>query len=267
MQAIYDWPIWIPAVTIFLLALGASELGFRYGRSHPVTESERGIVTTIRTSILGLVALLLGFSFAITSARFNDRSRLVMDEANAIGTCYLRAGLLGEPASSQIRTALRRYTDLRLISYERGTDSREFARLADSMHARLDELWLGVLQTGADRQLVIASEIVPAANEVIDLSATREWSRRFHMPPSVVWLLGLSIILCTAMTGHALGEAGPRHVGLLLGFTLLIVMVAFVVLDFDRPRRGLIRVDQSPLIQLQKSLQTAPAAPAAPAPR
>jgi hypothetical protein len=90
---------------------------------------------------------------------------------------------------------------------------------------------------------------------VIDLSATREWSRRFHMPPSVVWLLGLSIILCGAMTGHALGEAGPRHLGLMLGFNLLIVMVAFVVLDFDRPRRGLIQVDQSPLIQVQKSMR------------
>src|SRR4249920_3615011 len=114
MQAIYDWPIWIPIVTIFLLSLGASELGFRYGRSHQVSESERGIVTTIRTSTLGLVALLLGFSFVITSGRFNDRSRLVNDEANAISTCYLRAGLLAEPAHSQIRTALRRYADLRL---------------------------------------------------------------------------------------------------------------------------------------------------------
>jgi hypothetical protein len=257
MQAIYDWPIWISIVTIFLLSLGASELGFRYGRSHQVPESERAIVTTIRTSTIGLVALMLGFSFVITSGRFNDRSRLVNDEANAIGTCYLRAGLLVEPANSQIRTALRRYTDFRLASFERGIDPREFERLADSMHATLEVLWAGVTQAvGADRQLVIASQIVPAANEVIDLSATREWIRRFHMPPSVVWLLAMSIIVCGAMTGHALGEAGPRHVGLMLGFNLLIVMVAFVVLDFDRPRRGLIRVDQTPLIQLRESMRS-----------
>jgi hypothetical protein len=256
MQAIYEWPLWIPVVVILLLSLGASELGFRYGRSRQVSESERGIVTTIRTSTLGLVALLLGFSFAITSGRFNDRSRLVMEEANAIGTCYLRAGLVGEPASSQIRTALRRYIDFRLVSYERGLNAREFERLADSMHATLHDVWAGVTQAvSADRMLVIASQIVPAANAVIDLSATREWIRRFHMPASVVWLLGLSIILCGAMTGHALGEAGPRHLGLMLGFNLLIIMVALVVLDFDRPRSGLIRVDQTPLIQARESMR------------
>lgn len=256
MHAIYEWPIWIPALAILLLSLGASELGFRYGRSYQVSESERAIVTTIRTSILGLVALLFGFSFAITSSRFNERSHLVMDEANAIGTCYLRAGLLGEPVTTQIRTALRHYTDLRLESYERGINSREFERLADSMHATLDELWTGVTNAvSTNREVALTSAIIPAANEVIDLSATREWSRRFHMPPSVIWLLGLSIILCGAMTGHALGEAGPRHAGLMLGFNLLIVMVALVVLDFDRPRRGLIRVDQTPLIQVQKSMR------------
>ena len=76
------------------------------------------------------------------------------------------------------------------------------------------------------------------------------------MPPSVIWLLGLAIILCGVVSGHALGEAGQRHAGLMLGFSLLIVMVAFVVLDFDRPRRGLIRVDQTPLIQVQKSMRS-----------
>jgi len=262
MHAIYDWPIWIPVLAIFLLSLGAGELGFRYGRSHQVSDSERDILSALRTSTLGLVALLLGFSFAITSNRHNDRSRLVMDEANAIGTCYLRAGLVAEPASSQIRNALRRYTDMRIESFERGLDPQEFERLATGMHASLDELWTGVAHAvNADRDLALTSAIVPAANEVIDLSTTREWLRRYHMPPSVAWLLGLSLVLCGAVTGHALGQAGRRHVGLALGLNLLILFVAFVVLDFDRPRRGLIRVDQTPLIQLRESMKGGAATP------
>jgi hypothetical protein len=256
MHAIYDWPIWIPVLTTLLLSLGAGELGFRYGRSRPMSDAERDIVNTLRTGTLGLVALLLGFSFAITSNRYNDRSRLVVDEANAIGTCYLRAGLLAEPASSQIRSALRRYTDIRVESFERGLDAQEFERLATQMHATLAELWTGVAHAvSTDRSLALTTAIVPAANDVIDLSTTREWMRRYHMPASVVWLLGLSIILCGAMTGHALGEAGQRHVGLALGLNLLILIVVFVVLDFDRPRRGLIRVDQTPLIQLRESMR------------
>jgi hypothetical protein len=257
VTVIYDWPIWIPVLAILVLSLGAGELGFRYGRSRQMSESERDIVNTLRTSTLGLVALMLGFSFSITSSRHHERSRLVVDEANAIGTCYLRAGLLADPAGSQLRALLRRYTDLRLESYQRGLDPREFERLADTMHATLDELWSAVAQAvSVDGQLALTSAIVPAANEVIDLSATREWMRRYHMPASVIWLLGFSIILCGAMTGHALGEAGHRHLGLALILNLLILMVAFVVLDFDRPRRGLIRVDQTPLIQLRESMRS-----------
>ncbi|HWC75000.1 MAG TPA: hypothetical protein VG454_13775, partial [Gemmatimonadales bacterium] len=137
MDAIYDWPIWVLILAILLLSLGASEVGFRRGRALQATEGERDILTTIRTSTLGLVALLLGFSFAITSNRFNDRSRLVMDEANAIGTCYLRAGLVAEPARGQIRDALRRYVDLRIESYERGVDRKAFEQLATQMHGTL----------------------------------------------------------------------------------------------------------------------------------
>ena len=260
MTVIYDWPIWVPLVTLLIISLASTELGFRRGRAQQVTDSERDILSTIRTSTLGLIALLLGFSFAITSNRFNERSRLVMDEANAIGTCYLRAGLLAEPASGEIRAALRRYTDLRIESFARGIDQREFDRLADHMHAALDELWTGVTHAvSTDRNVALASAIVPAANEVVDLSTTREWIRRYHMPAAVVLLLALSITICSAMVGHALGEAGRRRVGLSLGFNLLIILVVFVVLDFDRPRRGLIRVDQTPLIQLRESMNAAPA--------
>jgi hypothetical protein len=256
MKVIYDWPIWVPILVILLLSLGAGELGFRRGRAQQVGESERDILTTVRTATLGLVALLLGFSFAVTSGRFNDRSRLVMDEANAIGTCYLRARLVAEPASGEIRATLRRYIDLRIESYERGVDRREFVGLADQMHATLTELWTGVTHAvSADRQVALASAIVPAANEVIDLSATREWMRSYHMPPSVVLLLALSIIICSAMVGHALGEAGRRRVVLSLGINLLIILVALVVLDFDRPRGGLIRVDQTPLLELRESMR------------
>jgi hypothetical protein len=255
MQAIYGWPIWIPVLAILLLSLGAGELGFRYGRSQEVSDTERDIVNTLRTSTLGLVALLLGFSFAITSTRFSERSRLVNDEANAIGTCWLRAGLVAEPARGEIRAALRRYTDLRIESFEKGIDPREFARLADSMRATLATLWSGVTHAvSANAALAVATAIVPAANDVIDLSATREWMRTFHMPAAVVWLLGLSIILCGAMTGHALGQAKRRHVLLSLGLNLLILVVAFVVLDFDRPQRGVTRVDQTPLIRARAGL-------------
>ena len=258
MNGIYEWPLWIPVVSILLLSLAATELGFRRGRARAY-KSEHMVVETIRAGTLGLVALLLGFSFSITSGRFNERSELVMDEANSIEACYLRADLVAEPASSQIRGALRRYTEFRLASYEIGLHRGEYQRSAGHMHAALDELWTAVVgAVNADRPRALASGIVPCASEVVHLSAKREWMRRFHMPAAVVVLLGLSIIICAVMIGHALGDTGRRHVGLSLAVNLLIVMVAAIVLDFDRPRSGLIRVEQTPLIVVRERMKPHP---------
>ena len=256
MNGIYDWPLWIPVVSILLLALAATELGFRHGRAMQASKTEHLVVETIRAGTLGLVALLLGFSFAITSGRFNERSELVMDEANSIEACWLRADLVAEPASSQIRGALRRYMGFRLESYDIGLDPGEYQRSAGRMHAALDEFWTAVVAAvDADRPRALTSAIVPCASEVVHLSAKREWMRRFHMPASVVLLLGISIIICAAMIGHALGETGRRHAGLSLAVNLLIVMVAAIVLDFDRPRSGLIRVEQTPLIVVRDRMK------------
>jgi len=256
VNGIYDWPLWIPVLSILLLCLAATELGFRRGRALRASKSEHMVIETIRAGTLGLVALLLGFSFAITSGRFNDRSELVMDEATSIEACYLRADLVAEPASSQIRAALRSYMAFRLESYDIGLDRREYQRSSGQMHAALDELWTAVVgAVNSDRPRALASAIVPCANEVIHLSAKREWMRRFHMPAAVVILLGLSIIICAAMIGHALGETGYRHIGLSLAVNLLIVMVAGIVLDFDRPRSGLIRVEQTPLIVVREMMK------------
>jgi hypothetical protein len=257
MNGIYDWPLWVTVVVMLLLSRVATELGFRLGRAMRASKSEHMVVETIRAGTLGLVALLLGFSFAITSGRFNERSELVMDEASSIEACYLRADLVAEPASTQIRTALRRYMDFRLESYDVGLNRGEYQRSAGRMHGALDELWTAVVgAVNADRPRALASGIVPCANEVVHLSAKREWMRRFHMPAAVVVLLGLSIIICAAMIGHALGETGSRHVWLSLAVNLLIVMVAAIVLDFDRPRSGLIRVEQTPLIIVRDRMKS-----------
>ena len=253
---IYNLPLWIPVIAIFALSLAASELGFRYARKRLVLDSEQSIVSAIRTSTVGFVALLLGFSFAVTTSRFHERARLVIDEANSIGTCYLRAGLLAEPASSQIRGALRRYLAFRLESYKHGLDAQAYAGAASGMRQGLDELWSAVERAvRADHELALTSAIVPAANEVIDQSGIRAWMRRYHLPPAVVLLLGLSIVICGAMIGHALGEVGQRHTVLSFALIFLIVVVALVVFDFDRPRGGFIRVDQTPLLQLQETMQ------------
>jgi hypothetical protein len=263
MDMIYDWPTWVLVVSVLALMFAANEIGYRLGRVRHGEEPERAhaVSNALKASILGLVALLLGFSFSITSSRFQQRQRLVLDEANAIGTCYLRAELLAkdkkaELSGKRIRESLRSYTNLRLEHFERALESSEFQRTTKAMDTILVELWSAV-EDGVtmDHELARTSQIVPAANEVIDLSATRAWASHNHLPPSVLLLLAACMGVSSGLMGHSSGQVGRRHLGLWIALNVLVMLVLFVVLDFDRPRRGLIQVNHAPLIELRESMR------------
>src|SRR4029079_4455118 len=132
----------------------------------------------------------------MTSSRYDERQHIVLNEANSIGTCYLRAGLLEPLPRERIREGLRCYTDARLMFFERGLDPEEYKRCTREMNEQLKVMWSGVaVSTESDRALTRTGPIVPAANEVIDLCATRAWSLRNHLPPSVVVLLGVCMVV------------------------------------------------------------------------
>jgi len=257
MNLINEMPTWVCALGLLVLMFVANEIGFRLSRVWNARESERShsVSSSLKATIFGLVALLLGFSFSITSSRFQQRQSLVQDEANAIGTCYLRSGMLEEPHRGQIRQALRTYVDLRLEHFAKALNPTEFQRTTAEMNSALDDLWAGVAAGClANHELARVSQIVPAANEVIDLSAKRAWTSQNHLPPSMLWLLGVCIVLSAGLTGHSSGQTEHRHVSLWIALNVLVLLVLYEILDFDRPRRGLIQVNHAPLVDVQKSL-------------
>ena len=128
-QAMAPWQV---ALTLIVLLLIAAEMGFRFGHRHhkATNDPTRSQMGTIEGAILGLLGLLLGFTFAMAVSRYDHRKELVLEEANAIGTTYLRASLLPEPQSTTIKDLLARYVDVRLDFYRAGSDPRQ---LADSL--------------------------------------------------------------------------------------------------------------------------------------
>jgi hypothetical protein len=261
VDIIYTWPIWVPVGIIFFLMFAANELAYRVARSRRGEEPERSHNTSIaqKGSILGLVALLLGFSFSITSSRYDARQRLVLDEANSIGTCFLRAGLVPEPHRGRLRVALREYTDRRIALCEHLIETDEYRKTACELDKQLVELW-AALETAmkANHELTFQSHLIPAANQVIDLCSARAWSDRYHMPPAVLLVLGISAVTCSGLMGHSSGQVGRRHLNLWISLNVLLVLVLYVVLDFDRPRLGMIRVDTGPLVDLRNSMVSSP---------
>ena len=259
MGSIYELPTWAIVSSIFILTFIANELGFLAGKrdGKNVSDGARAVSNGLKASILGLAALLLGFSFSTTTAKHYQRQRLVLEEANAIGTFYLRAGLLEEPQRSKLQEGLKRFTELRLKHFEFGLDREAYAETLVQMQTELDSAWQVVESTiEGQPDRVVPSQIVPAANSVIDLNTTREWSIRNHMPQPVLILLCICIVVSSMITGHSSGQVGKRYLGLWLAFNVLFTLVLFVILDFDRPRRGLIQVDHLPMVELLDSMNS-----------
>ncbi|MHC5539667.1 bestrophin-like domain, partial [Singulisphaera rosea] len=220
-------------VFVFLgLMVLSNELGFRVGRRHSKDETEvsRNAGNAFKGSIFGLVALVLGFSFSATMSRYDLRQRIVLDQSNAIGTCHQRAGLLDEVSRDRIRGLLRAYLGSRLEQYRKGHDSAAFDLAQVEVDRHLAALWEEVEEANRrEPDMVRNSLIVPAANEVIDLSSTRTWANRNHLPEPVLFLLMASVLVACLLLGHSSGQSGLRHASLWLASNVIFALVLYVV--------------------------------------
>jgi hypothetical protein len=189
-----------------------------------------------------LMGLILAFSFSMASNRAVQRADLVVDEANAIGSAWLRCGLLDAESRDPCRAGLRRYVDLRLEIHETGYDVPRLMTLVAESEAVLDDLWKGLLAT-AHRvgPNPYVSLVLAAMNDVVDRHGERLASARRYVP-AVVTLLELGLcVVWAGFTGYSLGLRGRHYRFGWTVFAVLIVIVIYVTFDFDRQQRGQIR--------------------------
>jgi len=248
------------AVAIFLSMLVASLLGYgarRLERRLAVRqeEPEHSQESYLVGGMIGLMALLLAFSFSIALSRFDERRHLVVQEANAIGTSYLRAQLLDEPHRARLSALLVAYTDNRIRLAGIPPDQLG-AQLAVN-DKLLTDIWSAVT---AARESALANGIsVPLLNtfnEVIDLDTERKISRTVRMPSEVLELLFGFLLLTAAVLGYVLEERRGR-IGAGVLFVLLSLYVG-VIADLNRPTSGNIREAQDAMLMLQASLKAQP---------
>lgn len=256
-----DWlsvPMLLIAASVFGLVCLCNEIGFRFGVRRHANEPEtsRAVANTIKASIIGFVAFMLGFAFSISSGRHDIRRQVVLDEANAAGTLYLRAGFLQDVERDRLRELLKQYVTQKIELFNLGQDFRSNNSLKQEMSNQLVLLW-PILERSQekDSQAVLVSQIVPAANEVIDLNSTHDWAFSSQTPVSVLMVLLTSVLISASLIGHSFGQCGNRHIFMCLAFNLLFTLTLYLILDFDGPRYGLIRVDQSPLVDCLQMFQ------------
>lgn len=234
----------------------AAEIGFRLGRrDKPRDDAFKAQLGVIRNATFAMLAFLIGFSFSAAGTRYIDRLDLVVKEANAIGTAYLRADVLAEPHRGDLRDALRRYADDRLALLN--AYGGEAARLLSGMPVSQARIWNAALQGVKDDPRLMRT-VLPPVNDVIDLHTTHLSAARRHTPePILIALIGCAA-LAFGLVGFSNGVGGRRFPVLTGVYGAVIVVSLWMTIDLDRPRHGFIRVSQQPFVDLIASLGPPP---------
>ena len=214
-------------------------------------------VGVVLGALLGLLGLMLGFTFAGASGRFIERQRLIVVEANALGTAWLRADLLDAGARDSLRSALRSYADHR-VGLAGTADHDAIARMDAEIDADCDRMWdaavAGVRAIPATASAT-AMLVLPVVNEVIDLHGERKAVARLQLPIAVVALLVVAAGVSIFAIGYADGLMGARHRVFAVSLAGLIAVAVWLTVDLDHPREGLTQVDPSAIVEVRDAMK------------
>src|SRR5215510_13227920 len=235
------------------------EVGRLFGRRIRDDDGAQEGRTAIGGAVYGLLALLIAFTFSGAATRFDSRRYLIVDEANAIGTAYLRVDLLPAAAQTPLRDLFRRYVDSRIATYRDAADLKGVYAEIGRAVALQGEIWRAGLAgcQRAENPVSTCLLVVPALNTMFDLSTTRTMANKIH-PPAIVFAMLLALALITALlTGYDLSHSEKRNWVHVLGFSLILAVTVYVILDIEYPRLGFIRIDaiDEVMVQLRASMK------------
>lgn len=254
-----QWAV-VLSVGLFVGVLACLEIGYRIG-SRSFTrnpESAHEGIGVIEAAIFSLLGLLLGFSFAGGTARLDTKRQLIVQEANAIGTAYLRLDLLPASQQPEMRRLFRAYLDARLRVYGKLPDLQASEQELARAQKIQQEIWsLAVAASHDDPSQNTARLLLPALNEMIDITASRAIALHTHLPPLIFALLISVALLSGLLAGYAMAKRKTRSWLHIVLYALVLAITVYVVLDLEYPRFGLIRLDatDNALIQLRDSIR------------
>lgn len=248
-------PIWGVYITTIVLVLVAAEIGFRIGIWFQQRNPEPGkspIASTVVGSMLGLMAFLLAFCVGIVINQHNDRRSMVVTEANAIGTAYLRTSFLGESDRNTSRDLLREYVEVRLAAASDPSTLQSALMRSEEIH---NQLWTIVeknVSQGAES--AISALYVDSINTVIDVHSLRLAAVNLRLPSQFGRMLYAATLLSFLLVGVANSANGKRDFLAILLFALIYVTVFVIIIDLDRPQEGFLTVSQTALSDLLRQM-------------
>ena len=246
------------ALLIFLLLILVTGVGYKVGRGQGkrTTQAEKLEKTagTIAGAMLALLGFILAISLSMADSHFETRRKLVLDEANAIGTCRLRAMTIGGSHGAEICRLLTEYARIRTDFFAAGEDPTRLKSVYTQTSDLQGHIWDHASAIAAEFPTPISSLLLSSLNEAFDLATTRRWALEVRVPAYIIYLLLVFALLSMGMMGYYFGICGVGHPilsALLFGaFTIAILLV----IDLNKPRSGYIQPEQSPLIWLMEEM-------------
>jgi hypothetical protein len=262
-EALDALPLWAVLVVTTTVVLGAIELGFRIGQWRTASrefESEAQL-SAMTGANLALLAFIMAFCFSQAATHHSTRKHLILEEANAVGTAHLRAGLVNKPEGDQIQQLLEDYMVVRVTvagAIQRGKYAVEFnpgKMIADSLELQA-AIWGQIEKLSKyDDVDEMDAILVEAINAVFDIHEKRVAAGMRNRIPINVWVALLGLLTLSMLgIGHFSGMKGKRNPiassTLALSFSLVVLLIA----DLDRPTSGLVVADQSAILELNERL-------------
>ena len=246
------------AVGLFFSMLFLQEVGRRIGIRGRAKDSAGTGIGTMEGAVFALLGLLIAFTFSGAASRFDGRRQLVAQEANAIGTAYLRLDLLAPDARSALRPLFSQYLDSRLAVYQKLPDlvaaQQEWARGVALQGAIWTQATTACRAQGDPPSCML---LLPALNEMIDIITIRKMATLTH-PPAIIFVLLFGLALgCSLVAGYSMAGSTKRSWIHMIVFAAMTAVTVYVILDIEYPRLGLIRVDAADqvLVELRESMK------------
>jgi len=248
--------------SLFIGMLLMLELGRRIGARRRARDPQAADVGlgTINGAIFGLMGLLIAFTFSGAATRFDKRRDLVVQEANDIGTAYLRIDLLPASARPALRERFRRYVESRLAVYRAIPDIEAVkAKLGESNLIQA-EIWRLSVASTKEVEVngpAVTSLVLASLNDMIDITTTRTVAFQTHLPSTMVILMAVLVLGGSLISGYELSGAKQRSLLHAISFAVLMAGVIYIIVDLEYPRVGVIRLDQfdQALVEVRESMK------------
>ena len=238
-------PIFLLSAIIFFLILLFNWGGFKFKKWQLEKYPDRvsGDLGSVEGSMLGAMALLLGFTFSIAISKFETRRQITVEEANDIGTAILRCDMYPDSVRNPLRTDFKEYVETRIAYYTAGNDEKKIKQELVKAGKISDRIWKRVaLQSQKPNTLAVTAQMIPAVNAMIDIVTTRDAGRVSRVPRLVLWVL-LALVLISSFVLGSDYNGKKRNRILIFSYALAMTITLNLITDLDRPREGLINLN------------------------